>query len=467
VKKFAIDLRVRVGYGTAFLLLLVSYLLTLYANSEVLKQARLVDHSNKIIIHVQGLVSALKDAETGLNGYLLMKDKTFLRPYDQSKDLADSISKLLENETWEDQDRQASLNTLKTLIEKKYLVMDSIISGFDRNQLEMTDPLRLKSFFSKELMDHIRSTAGDIQFAEQARLQQRSDEMTTRFYTLYAIILTSLAITILMAIYGFLTYHRENKARRIADRTVFEYQEQLKERIDELDKANKELIRVRSIEKFAATGRIARTIAHEVRNPLTNINLAVDQLRSESIGLQEDPAMILDMISRNSIRINQLITDLLNSTKFTELVYKKISINQLLDETLELAMDRVHLNDITIIRSYSSDICDVSVDAERMQIAFLNIIVNAIEAMEPGKGVLQIKTFAKEDKCVVTITDNGLGMDKESLSKIFEPYFTNKPKGTGLGLTNTQNIILNHNGHIHIDSEKDNGTSFTITLDFA
>jgi signal transduction histidine kinase len=176
---------------------------------------------------------------------------------------------------------------------------------------------------------------------------------------------------------------------------------------------------------------------------------------------------MLEMISRNSIRINQLITDLLNSTKFTELVYKKISVNQLLDETLELARDRIVLSNITVVKNYDGSICDIAVDVERIKIAFLNIIVNAIEAMEPGKGVLQLRTTSKEDKCVVTITDNGPGIDAETQSKLFEPYYTTKSKGTGLGLTNTQNIILNHNGHIVLESEKGKGTSFTITLDFA
>src|SRR6186713_3533848 len=91
IKKFAIDLHVRVGYGTAFFLLLISYLLTLYANSELLKQTRLVDRSNKVILQVESLLSSLKDAETGLRGYLLMNDPSFLRPYENSKTLADSI----------------------------------------------------------------------------------------------------------------------------------------------------------------------------------------------------------------------------------------------------------------------------------------------------------------------------------------------------------------------------------------
>jgi signal transduction histidine kinase len=79
---------------------------------------------------------------------------------------------------------------------------------------------------------------------------------------------------------------------------------------------------------------------------------------------------------------------------------------------------------------------------------------------------LQIRTLSKDDKCVVSITDNGPGIEEESLSKVFEPYFTSKPKGTGLGLTNTQNIILNHNGHISFESKKGVGTTFTIQLDF-
>lgn len=292
-------------------------------------------------------------------------------------------------------------------------------------------------------------------------------EMITRYHTLNAVIIISLVLAFLMAFYGFFIYSRENRARRIADRKVFEYQQQLKERIIELDKANKELIQMRSIEKFAATGRIARTIAHEIRNPLTNINLATDQLTVDLHATQENAAIMLELINRNSLRIDLLITGLLNSTKFTDLAYTKASINQLLDEALELAMDRIQLNNIMVMKNYSQDICDVSVDIEKIKIAFLNIIVNALEAMEPGKGILQLRTEGKDDKCIVIITDNGPGIDPESLSKLFEPYFTSKPKGAGLGLTHTQNIILNHNGRINTESEKDKGTSFTITLDFA
>jgi signal transduction histidine kinase len=275
-------------------------------------------------------------------------------------------------------------------------------------------------------------------------------------------------MAVIMALFGYYTYSYENKGRRIADEKVAQYQLQLKEQIQQLNEANQQLIQMRSIEKFAATGRIARTIAHEVRNPLTNINLAVEQLQAELNGSATgNTDLMLTMISRNSARINLLITDLLNSTKFADLTYRRISANQLLDETLELAKDRLTLKNITVVKHYSDNIFDIAVDVEKMKIAFLNIIVNAIEAMEQGAGILQLKTMRKDNKCVISITDNGSGLDEESMSKVFEPYFTSKTKGTGLGLTNTQNIILNHNGHISLESKKGEGTTFTIQLDFA
>jgi signal transduction histidine kinase len=241
----------------------------------------------------------------------------------------------------------------------------------------------------------------------------------------------------------------------------------LQERIVELDKANKELVLMKRSEKFAATGRIARTIAHEVRNPLTNIDLAMSQIKNDMPAEDDGSTMLFNMVERNSKRINQLISELLSATRFAELSYVSVSINKLLDESLEMARDRIELNQITVVKKYGVNICDISVDAEKIRIAFLNIIVNAVEAMEPGKGILEIVTKGEEDKCVVEISDNGYGMTEEQLNNLFEPYFTTKPDGNGLGLTNTQNIILNHKGAVNVISAPGVGTSFIIKFNFA
>jgi signal transduction histidine kinase len=189
-------------------------------------------------------------------------------------------------------------------------------------------------------------------------------------------------------------------------------------------------------------------------------------MRSE-LPPSEETSMLLDMIARNSNRINDLISDLLNSTKATQLNFTRININDLLDQSIAFAQDRIDLKGIKVKKEYGNNLRPVLVDVEKMNIAFLNIIVNAIEATEPKTGEIRISSKDDNNRCVVTISDNGKGMDKESLAKLFEPYFTTKEKGTGLGLTNTQNIILSHQGNIHAESEPGSGSSFIISFNYA
>ena len=465
IDKLKIHNRIRVGYGTAFFLLLISYIATLIANRQLLNQAAFLDHTNKTITHLESVLSAVKDGETGVRGYAIIRDPRFLDPYYTSKSRIDSIYALLKKEIPAPGVQRERLDTLKQLIEKKFDLLRTGITLFQSTGV-ITDTLQFKIREGNAAMELTRRLVTRMQISEDTSLKNMQVKVQFLFRRLNVVTIVSLVIAFLLLIFGFLTYMRENRARRESDYKVQQYQEQLRERIIELRNVNKELLQMRSIEKFASTGRIARTIAHEIRNPLTNINLAMEQLKNEARA-DDDIAILFEMVQRNSNRINQLITDLLNSTKFAELSYAKISINKLLDEAIDLATDRIVLYNISVVKKYSTDICDVSVDREKLKIAFLNIIVNAIEAMEPGKGVLTISTRGENNKCVIEIADNGSGMDRESLGRLFEPYFTSKPKGNGLGLTNTQNIILNHKGTIQAESERGKGTTFIITLDFA
>ena len=106
--------------------------------------------------------------------------------------------------------------------------------------------------------------------------------------------------------------------------------------------ANRELLELRSLERFTSTGRVARVIAHEIRNPLTNIDLSAGHLENDKLGT-EDKKTFLDIIARNSRRINELINELLSATKFTDLQYEEIRVNELLDESLNEAIDRAQL----------------------------------------------------------------------------------------------------------------------------
>lgn len=219
-----------------------------------------------------------------------------------------------------------------------------------------------------------------------------------------------------------------------------------------------------SVEKFAATGRMARMIAHEVRNPLTNIGLANDQLK-DVVEINEESTMLLNMIKRNGERINLLIGDLLTATKFGELHCKSISINDLLDEVVSSLNNNLKQNNVMVKKNYSPNLCNIYADPEKIKIVFYNVILNAIEAIKGTQGFIEISTSINDKQCTIGIKDNGSGIDESSLTKLFEPFFTSKSKGNGLGLTNAQNIVLNHKGKIKAESiEGSPGAFFTISL---
>lgn len=466
LKEIANDLKVKAGYTSAFIILLISYLFTLYGNSQLIKQTRWVNHTNKIINNLEILMSGMKDAETGTRGYLVTRDTAYLEPYRSSFAVVNKSFQSLKADTKDNSFQQKKLDSLSVIISQRFNRLSFAISAVQKNNM-ITDSLMQSFKKGKDHMGQARLIIIAMQEHEKNLLAKRNEELDARYVALNIIIVTSFIIALVFAVFGFYTYRRENKARLIADNKVADYQKELQQQIAELDKANAALVLMKRSEKFLATGRIARTIAHEVRNPLTNIDLAVAQIKADMPAEGDNNAMLFDMVNRNSKRINHLISELLDATRFAELNFAPASINELLDEALGLAKDRLELNDIRVEKKYSADICNISVDAEKVKIAFLNLIVNAIEAMEPHTGLLTICTKAANNKCIVEITDNGRGMTEEQLNKVFEPYFSTKEKGNGLGLTNTANIILNHKGDISVSSEPGKGTTFIIKFDFS
>lgn len=215
-------------------------------------------------------------------------------------------------------------------------------------------------------------------------------------------------------------------------------------------------------EKLAVTGRLARALAHEVRNPLTNINLAVEQLEEDVVS--DDSKTYFDIIRRNSNRINDLVTQLMENSRPPEILSERISLHSILSKTLALANDRASLKNIRIETEFGENI-ELQADESRLVTALLNIIINAIEAVEPEKGVIRISSDCKNRKCIITIEDNGRGMTSQEVASIFEPYFTAKANGMGLGLSSTHSIIRNHNGRIEVDSDLNKGSRFRVILE--
>jgi two-component system, sporulation sensor kinase E len=216
--------------------------------------------------------------------------------------------------------------------------------------------------------------------------------------------------------------------------------------------------------KLSLTGKLARNIAHEVRNPLTNLRLALDQLKDELPEGFDDGNFFIDTILRNADRIQLLINDLLQSSRPKELKVSSENIHNVIDETLTLIRDRLNLKNMQLRVKYDKNVPEVMCDKDQLKIALLNLLLNALEAMESGKGVLSVETRYTGGQLEIVIGDNGCGMTEEELEHLFEPFFTSKQQGTGLGLTNTQNIVRSHHGTLDVLSQEGIGSEFTVRL---
>jgi signal transduction histidine kinase len=203
-------------------------------------------------------------------------------------------------------------------------------------------------------------------------------------------------------------------------------------------------------------------LAHEIRNPITNINLSVEILRSELP--DEVSKNYLDIIVRSSKRINDLVTELLNQRKKRRSPDKGFSIQKLLDEALQLTEDRIGLKKIVVLKNYAQDDCRIVLHRSEIKIGLANIILNALDAMEAGKGLLTLTTRSIPGKYIIEVQDNGCGISKENLKHIFKPFFSSKPGGLGIGLSATYAILRSDHVEVTVKSKEGEGTSFILSF---
>lgn len=461
--KFDFPKKIRSGYLAAFILMLLCYFLSLSSFIQLRKENKWVGHTREVINELGTLNADLKDAEINWHEYLLSKQKVYLRAYSASRELVDSVYLVLSKSVSDNPEEKRRLESMHEVIERKYKVLDAEIGILEHNQLQVNDSLLALDLRNKAMVDSIGLISDSIKLNENKLLALRTQKVMFYSKIVFWIIIGAGLVSILLIMYSLITFNIESQAKRKATIQAATYHDQLEKRVTELASANRELMELRSLERFTSTGRVARVIAHEIRNPLTNIDLSAGHLENDRLN-PDDKKTFLDIIARNSRRINELINELLSATKFTDLQYEEIRVDELLDESLKEAFDRAQLSQVSIEKNYSHEMVWLNVDRNRMKIALLNIIVNAMEAITGEQGQLSLDTSIVNNHCLITIRDNGKGMDGETLAKVFDPYFTSKSNGNGLGMTNTQNIILNHKGKIEVFSEEGKGTSFVISL---
>ena len=251
--------------------------------------------------------------------------------------------------------------------------------------------------------------------------------------------------------------------RKKAEKELEEYSDKLEgmveQRTKELRDAQEELVRK---EKLAIIGKLASGIGHELRNPIGVISNSIYYLNMKIKDPDVKVSKHLNIIQKEVERSNIIITDLLDFARTRPPSLEEVDICSIIKETL----DNIKLpENIILEKNLDAELPRIQLDPYQIQRAFQNIILNAIQAMLEG-GKLEIKTLTRGNLFEIIFKDTGVGISKDNLEKIFEPLFTTKAKGIGLGLSIVKDIVEKHKGKIEVESEVDVGTTLIIKLPF-
>lgn len=227
-------------------------------------------------------------------------------------------------------------------------------------------------------------------------------------------------------------------------------------------------------ERSAVVGRLASGIAHEIRNPLNFMNLSIDHLQARFVtppksetdaeATRKEAAHILGLIKDEIARLNRLVSDFLSYGRPAKIKLKDISARALLEEVIGLVHTQAEQQGVKIqLQVPTENEAHFEADAEQIKTCFSNLVINAVQAMPQG-GELNITVIPAEPMLQFEFQDTGSGIEADPIEQIFEPYYSTKDTGIGLGLPLTKKLIEDHGGEIHVRSERGSGTSFIVAL---
>lgn len=226
----------------------------------------------------------------------------------------------------------------------------------------------------------------------------------------------------------------------------------------ELERSNQQL--QMQAQKLAVAGQIAAGIAHEVRNPLTSVNGFLQLMKTQ----YPERTDYFDIIFSEIKRIDFVLSELLVLAKPQAVHFQEVQLHELLEQVITLLKTNAVLSNIDLKQPFKKqDAGAILADANQMKQLFINLIKNAIEAMPEG-GSIYISTEKVLNEWKITIQDEGKGMPEEDIQKIYDPFFSTKKEGTGLGLTICAAILKDHHGRMDVSSELGKGTAFHIYL---
>jgi two-component system, sporulation sensor kinase E len=217
--------------------------------------------------------------------------------------------------------------------------------------------------------------------------------------------------------------------------------------------------RLRRTDKLSVVGELSASVAHEIRNPLTSLKGLVQLLQMEDEKHQLYYQIMIDELNR----INHIVSELLLLAKPQQIKYTEADIQVILHDVISLLKSEASLHNIQIEFQVQSHPVMIECEPNQLKQLFINIVKNAIEASSAGD-VVGISLQSHDNNVTVTVKDEGVGISKELLERIGEPFYSSKEKGTGLGMTVSFKIVQSHNGTINFESEPDKGTEVVVQL---
>lgn len=220
-------------------------------------------------------------------------------------------------------------------------------------------------------------------------------------------------------------------------------------------------------DKLSSIGLLAAGVAHEVNTPLAVIS-SYAQMLAKQVSGDETKSKLLEKIARQTFRASEIVNSLLNFSRTSPNEYVEVDLNRVIRETISLIDHQLKKAGIEVSAGLDEDLGLVKGDAGKLQQVFLNLFLNARDAMESG-GLLTVRTWSQDGTARIEVSDTGAGIAPENLARIYDPFFTTKgaKKGTGLGLAVTYGIVKEHAGHIEVESRPDAGTRFTLEFPLA
>jgi signal transduction histidine kinase len=219
---------------------------------------------------------------------------------------------------------------------------------------------------------------------------------------------------------------------------------------------------------LSTIGVLARWMAHEIRNPLSSLNINIELLREElkeevHLSQKEEIHSLLNFISYETLRLENNLKDFLDFNRLPPLKFEWVQLNEVLDSVVRVLGSDAQMKNAKIDTHFQKNLPMVKIDVSQFNLAISNLLINSIQAVSQ-KGEIHLFTRGSKKNIFVVIQDNGMGISKEHLPKIFDFMFSTKPTGSGLGLSIAKKIISDHHGEISVKSEVNKGSIFRIRI---